>query len=53
MISHHCSVRQRTMEKSLGHCPSLQEIAGIMSILKNGKAPGNSNILSEMLKVGC
>jgi len=24
-----------------------------LSRLKNGKAPGNSNILSEMLKVGC
>ena len=30
-----------------------QEVAGAMSKLKNAKAPGSSNILPEMLKVGC
>ena len=43
------SVQQREVDDSLGEPPKSQEIA---KALKNGKAPGSSNILPEMLKAG-
>ena len=47
------NIRQRCVDGSLGQVPTLQEVAEAVSKLKNGKAPGSSNILPEMLKVGC
>ena len=47
------NIRHRCVDGSLGQVPTLQEVAGAVSKLKNVKAPGSSNILPEMLKVGC
>ena len=46
-------VRQREVDEDLGKTPSSAEVAKALGTLKNGKAPGNSDILPEMLKVGC
>ena len=40
------------MDEDLGKTPSSVEVAEALGKLKNGKAPGSSDILPEMLKVG-
>ena len=45
-------VRQREVDEDLGKTPPSAEMAKALGMLKNGKAPGSSDILPEMLKVG-
>ena len=45
-------VRQRETDADLGTVPTSAEVAKALGKLKNGKAPGSSNILPEMLKAG-
>ena len=45
-------VRQRETDADLGPLPTSAEVAKALGKLKNGKAPGSSNILPEMLKAG-
>ena len=45
-------VRQRETEADLGTVLASAEVAKALGKLKNGKAPGSSNILLEMLKAG-
>ena len=45
-------VRQRITDPDLGTVPTSVEAAKALGKLKNGKAPGSSNILPEMLKAG-
>ena len=45
-------VRQRKTDADLGTVPTLAEVVKALGKLKNGKAPGSSNILPEMLKAG-
>ena len=45
-------VRQRETGADLGTVPTSAEVAKALGKLKNGKAPGSSNILPEMLNVG-
>ena len=45
-------VRQREVDEDLGKTLSSAEVAKALGMLKNGKAPGSSDILPEMLKVG-
>ena len=44
-------VRQRETDADLGTVPTSAEVAMALGKLNNGKAPGSSNILPEMLKV--
>ena len=46
-------VRQREVDEDIGKTPSLAEVAKALGMLKNGKAPGSSDVLPEMLKMGC
>ena len=46
-------VKQRKTDTDLGTEPTSAEVARALNKLKNGKAPGSSNILPEMLKAGC
>ena len=39
------------MDKDLGSVPTASEVTWALGKLKNGKAPGSSNVLPEMLKV--
>ena len=41
------------MDEDLGKTPSSVEVAKALGKLKNGKAPRSSDILPEMLKMGC
>ena len=45
-------VCEREVDVTLGRVPSRREVIKAFGELKNGKAPGNSDILPEMLKVG-
>ena len=45
------NVRQREMDEDLGSVTTAREVTRALGKLKNGKAPGSSNILPEMLKV--
>ena len=45
-------VRQREVNEDLGRVPSATEVTRALAKLKSGKAPGSSEILPEMLKVG-
>ena len=45
-------VRQRLCDDSLSSTPNALEVAKALGKLKNGKAPGSSNILPEMVKAG-
>ena len=44
-------VRQREVDEDLGSIPTAREVTQALGKLKNGKAPGSSNVLPEMLKV--
>ena len=44
-------VRQREVDEDLGSVPTAREVTQALGKLKNGKAPGSSNVLPEMLKV--
>ena len=44
-------VRQREMDEDLGSVPTARGVTWALGKLKNGKAPGSSNALPEMLKV--
>ena len=44
-------VRQREVDEDLGSIPTVREVTWAQGKLKNGKAPGSSNVLPEMLKV--
>ena len=46
-------VRQREVDEDLGKIQSSAEMAKALGKLKNGKAPGSSDILPKMLKLGC
>ena len=39
------------MNEDHGSIPTAREVTRVLGKLKNGKAPGSSNILPEMLKV--
>ena len=41
------------MRPQLAEIPSMEELVGAVSKLKNGKAGGSSGILPEMLKLAC
>ena len=45
-------MRQRETDADLGTLPTSAEVAKALGKLKNGKVPGSSNILPEMLKAG-
>ena len=45
-------MRQRETDADLGTLPTSAKVAKTLGKLKNGKLPGSSNILSEMLKAG-
>ena len=45
-------VRQRVTDADLGTVPTLAEVAKSLGKQKNGKAPGSSKIMPEMLKAG-
>ena len=45
-------VRKRKTDADLGTVPTSVEVAKALGKLTNGKAPGSSNILLEMLKAG-
>ena len=45
-------VRQREVNEDLGRVPSATEVTRALAKLKSGKAPGSSEILPDMLKVG-
>ena len=45
-------MRQRETDADLSTEPTSSEVAKALGKLKNGKAPGSSNILLEMLKGG-
>ena len=45
-------VRQSETDADLGTVPTSAEVAKALGKLKNGKAPGSSKILPEMLKAG-
>ena len=45
-------MRQRETDADLGTVPTSVEVAKVLGKLKNGKAPGSSNILPEMLQAG-
>ena len=45
-------VRQREVDEDLSRALSSVEEAKALRKFKNGKAPGSSDILQEMLKVG-
>ena len=47
------SVRQRPQRTYLESKPSICELRGALSKLKNGKAGGSSNILPDMVKAAC
>ena len=40
-------VRQREMDEDLGSIPTAKELTQALGKLKNGKAPGSSNVLPE------
>ena len=44
-------VRQREVDEDLGRVPTPREVTRALGKLKNGNAPGSSNVLPEMLKV--
>ena len=44
-------VRQREVDEDLGSIPTGREVTRALEKLKNGKAPGSSNVLPEMLEV--
>ena len=44
-------VRQREVDEGLGSIPTAREVTRALGKLKNGKVPGSSNVLPEMLKV--
>ena len=48
----HAEVRQRETDADLGTVLKSAEVTKALRKLKNGKAPGSSNILPEMLKAG-
>ena len=45
-------VKQRPHNEELGHPPTKSEVRRALGKLKNGKAPGSSNILPEIVKAG-
>ena len=45
-------VSEREVDDTLGRIPSTSEVTKALGELKNGKAPGSSDILPEMLKAG-
>ena len=45
-------VCEREVDDTLGRIPSTSEVTKALGELKNGKAPGSSDILPEMLKAG-
>ena len=46
-------VRQRPLRPDLAQKPSLRELTKALEKLKNGKAGGSFNILTEMVEVAC
>ena len=44
-------VRQREVDEDLCSVPTAKEVTLALGKLKNGKAPGSSNVLPDMLKV--
>ena len=46
-------MKKREVYEDLSKNPSSAEVVKATGKLKNGKAPGSSDIFPEMLKVGC
>ena len=46
------AIRQRPVMEELGQLPNTEEVIVALKLVRNGKAPGNYNILPEMVKVG-
>ena len=44
-------VRQKEVDEDLGSIPTAREVTRALGKLKNGKVPGSSNVLPEMLKM--
>ena len=44
-------VRQREVDEDLDSIPTVREVTRTLGKLRNGKAPGSSNVLLDMLKV--
>ena len=45
-------VKQRPTDKELGQPPTKNEVRRALAKLRNGKVPGSSNILLDMVKAG-